>query len=312
MDRITHSTAIDIGGGRRGFRSKDTGAGIPGTVVTATHLNAEQEEIVGAVEKAGFVPDAGDLSQLAKVIQSGAFNWAVATGTANDWNVELALAIEAYKAGRSFRIKPPATNTTTTVKANISHVGDRRVKKSDGSDPAIGDLHVDRYLEVFDDGVNLRILSNLPSDRFSEPYLGFRGEPVTQSFANNVQARVAAYSSMENNLPGAVQAGGIITVGTSGFYAVTANMLALMPGSGGSNYFYAITVSKVDAGGVPIASIAAQPVTVTPASIAANLAGAASGIAKLGAGDKVAAFFVHNQGSAQNMSISLDIEFRGK
>lgn len=36
MDRIDHPTAVDIGGGRRGFRSKDTVAGVPGTVATAT------------------------------------------------------------------------------------------------------------------------------------------------------------------------------------------------------------------------------------------------------------------------------------
>ena len=30
MDRIVHATAVDIGGGKRGFRSKDTVAGVPG------------------------------------------------------------------------------------------------------------------------------------------------------------------------------------------------------------------------------------------------------------------------------------------
>ncbi len=69
MDRIVHATAVDIGGGKRGFRSKDTVAGVPGTVVTAAHMNASQEEIVQAIELGGFVPDAGDFTQLWQVIQ---------------------------------------------------------------------------------------------------------------------------------------------------------------------------------------------------------------------------------------------------
>lgn len=69
MERINHSSAIDIGGGRRGFRSKDTVAGIPGTVATATHLNAVQEELMAVIEAAGFVEDGADLTLLLKALR---------------------------------------------------------------------------------------------------------------------------------------------------------------------------------------------------------------------------------------------------
>lgn len=69
MDRIVHATAVDIGGGKRGFRSKDTVAGVPGTVVTAAHMNASQEEVVRAIELGGLVPDGADFTQLWQVIQ---------------------------------------------------------------------------------------------------------------------------------------------------------------------------------------------------------------------------------------------------
>ncbi|WP_100965368.1 hypothetical protein [Bosea sp. FBZP-16] len=164
MDRIAHSSHVDIGGGRWGFRSKDTVAGQPGTVVTATHMNATQEEMLAIIEKAGFVPDPNDLTQLAQGIQSGALNFAVATGTANAWVVAPALAILAYKAGRVFWIKAPATNTSTTVNANLSGLGNRRIKKSNGSDPAVADLTSGRWYPVFDDGVNLCVTATLPSD----------------------------------------------------------------------------------------------------------------------------------------------------
>lgn len=69
MDRIVHATAVDIGGGKRGFRSKDTVAGLPGTVVTAGHMNAVQEEIMKVIEAAGLSPDDVDLTQLWQAIK---------------------------------------------------------------------------------------------------------------------------------------------------------------------------------------------------------------------------------------------------
>jgi hypothetical protein len=163
MDRIDHPSAIDIGGGRMGFRSKDTVAGVAGTVVTATHMNASQEEIVGAIEAAGFTPDGDDLGQLAQAIQQG-LNFAVATGTANAWVIELPLAPLAYRAGLSLDVVPPATNTSTTVNADVDGLGNRRIKKRDGTDPAIGDLVGGVAYPTLDDGTTIRIMAPLPSD----------------------------------------------------------------------------------------------------------------------------------------------------
>lgn len=89
MDRITHPTAVDIGGGRRGFQSKDTLAGVPGTVVTAAHLNAEQEELMAVIEKAGLVPSPAVLTQLARAIRSQALNFRYTGGTANALTISL-------------------------------------------------------------------------------------------------------------------------------------------------------------------------------------------------------------------------------
>ena len=89
MDRIVHLTAVDIGGGRRGFRSKDTVAGLPGTVVTATHLNAEQEELMAVIEKSGLAGDGADLAQAAKAIRSHRMNYRQAAGTADALTITL-------------------------------------------------------------------------------------------------------------------------------------------------------------------------------------------------------------------------------
>lgn len=295
MDRISHSTAIDIGGGRMGFRSKDTVAGIPGTVVPAGWLNPVQEEIMKVIEACGFEPDSADWSQLAQAIQSGGVNWAIATGTANAWVVAPALAILAYKAGRPFRIKPPATNTSTIVNANISTIGDRRIKKSDGADPAIGDLHVDRYLEVFDDGVNLRVLSTLPSDVIaglnaspSPPQLNFfeLTTLATQSVGSSVVTVVTDFSvSGSKASDAAFSAGGTITVGpkTAGIWTFSQTYLPSQSGGAPS-----ITQAYLQKNGV---SVQNQTVNGT---FCTN-----SGVVRVAAGDTLRMAVWQNSGTPQ-------------
>ncbi|WP_054312927.1 DUF2793 domain-containing protein [Mesorhizobium sp. 1M-11] len=64
MDRVNGQDYVDIGGGRRGFRSQNKLAGVAGTEVTDTFLNNIQEEILKVIEAAGIVPSAADMTQL--------------------------------------------------------------------------------------------------------------------------------------------------------------------------------------------------------------------------------------------------------
>ncbi len=70
MDRVNGADTVDIGGGRRGFRSQNAGAGIAGTEVTALYLNALQEEILTVLQGAGIAPDEDDWTQLWQAIRS--------------------------------------------------------------------------------------------------------------------------------------------------------------------------------------------------------------------------------------------------
>ncbi len=112
--------------------------------------------------------DDGNIANLVRdftrSIQAGKFAYAVATGTANAWVVAPTPALAAYAAGRVLNIIAPATNTSTTVNMNVSGLGNRQIKKADGSDPAIGDLVSGRVYATIDDGANVRILTPLPSD----------------------------------------------------------------------------------------------------------------------------------------------------
>ncbi|MCQ9148162.1 DUF2793 domain-containing protein [Ochrobactrum sp. BTU2] len=69
MDRVNGNNTVDIGEGRRGFRSQNAAAGIAGTEVTDKILNDVQEEICAVIENAGLALDPGNQQQLWEAIQ---------------------------------------------------------------------------------------------------------------------------------------------------------------------------------------------------------------------------------------------------
>lgn len=84
MDRTEGSNFIDIGGGRRGFQDQNAEAGVPGTRVTASFLNAIQEEIMAVIENAGLTADKANWQQLDAAIRK------LAAKIVNDYNIPLA------------------------------------------------------------------------------------------------------------------------------------------------------------------------------------------------------------------------------
>jgi hypothetical protein len=135
-----------------------------GTEWRSALLNLLIANMRSVVTGSGTAKSNLDDALLARAIQSGGMNWAAATGTANNWTIALNQALAAYRAGLPLQIKPPATNTSTTVVATIDGLASRPVKKADGTDPAIGDLVAGRWYPTFDDGTNIRVLATLPSD----------------------------------------------------------------------------------------------------------------------------------------------------
>lgn len=161
MDRINHASAVDIGGGRRGFRSKDTVAGLPGTVVTATHLNATQEETMAVIEKAGLAPDAGDLAQLLRAIRSQRLNFVAAAGVGGTANA-VTLAFEPTFLTLADLVGVPlvsiaeADNTgAMTVKVDALAVTARTWP--DGSPLVIGDVKAGALIIERYDGTAFRM-----------------------------------------------------------------------------------------------------------------------------------------------------------
>ncbi|NKC04296.1 DUF2793 domain-containing protein [Ochrobactrum haematophilum] len=70
MDRVNGNNWVDIGDGKRGFRSQNAAAGIAGTEVTDKILNDMQEEICAVIENSGFELNSENQQQLWEALQT--------------------------------------------------------------------------------------------------------------------------------------------------------------------------------------------------------------------------------------------------
>ena len=198
--------------------------------------------------------DDGDIASLttkiAQTIQAGMFSYVAATGTANAWVLSPTPAVPSYSAGRVLWVIPPATNTSTTVNVNISTLGDRRIKKSDGNDPAIGDLVSGKAVPTIDDGTSIRVIGALASDY---------SQPMNQEFITASKSFVAPASTLWIEGVGGGGAGGASGTGT--IIGIAGNMGA---GGGGGGFFRKVVsgltigstiTATIGAGGVPVNSV---------------------------------------------------------
>lgn len=184
-----------------------------GTEWVSAAINILLAQLRGVVRSGSSVPVTNlDDLLLAKAMVSGHATYAVATGTANAWTVAPALAVPAYAAGRLLNVIAPASNTSTTVNMNVSGLGNRRIKKSDGSDPAIGDLQSGRVYPTIDDGTAIRIITPLPSETLAPPagasttraprLIGFTAGNSGQSVPTSTNTQITGLSVSQNNLFG--------------------------------------------------------------------------------------------------------------
>lgn len=155
MERINGADWVDIGGGRRGFRSQNAIAGVPGTEVTDTFLNSIQEELASFIEATGEQLNAADSGQAARAVQSGRLMYAVAAGTADALTVTLKPAPKSYGDGMLVHVRFAATNTATAPTLNVNGLGAKIVVNADGSPLLPGTLVKGaRGLFAFDQALN--------------------------------------------------------------------------------------------------------------------------------------------------------------
>lgn len=295
MDRITHSSAVDIGGGRRGFRSKDTVGGVPGTVVTATHMNASQEEGMAVIESADLAPDPNDLKQMVKAIRGGRLNWRTAGGTANALTIALAPQLLAYTAGLPLRILSGGNANTGAMTLNIDGLGAKAIVKRSGAAVVAGDVPADSLLNLIYDGTAFRMLGLVASDIVvalnaapSPPQLNFfeLATLATQNVGSGVTTTVTDHAIVGSKASDAAfSAGGTITMGpkTAGIWSFSQAYLPSQTGGAPS-----ITQSYLLKNG---AAVQNQTVTGT---FCTN-----SGVVRVAAGDTLQMAVWQNSGNVQ-------------
>lgn len=261
MDRIDHPTAVDIGDGRRGFRSKDTVAGVPGTVVTATHLNAKQEEIVRAIELSGRTPDRNILTQLAASMRSQRMNKLVAGGTANAVTLATDLAFDdlADLIATPLRWIAAATNTgAMTLKVGALVADD--LTWPDGTAMAAGDIETGALCEALYDGTAFRLFNCL-----SPTFVRNLAVPIPSSIV--VFAASGTYTKPANLVAAKVTmvgAGGAGGVGDSGGY---------WGGGGGAGAEVNAFFLAADLGATEAVTVGAGAPSVPPSGLAGGTAG---------------------------------------
>lgn len=79
------------------------------------------------------------------------------------------ISIFSYTLGVPLSIKVANTNTSTTVNVNVNGLGNVRVKNSNGSDPAIGQLVANGTYQVVYDGTNFVLAGSTAITGFATP-----------------------------------------------------------------------------------------------------------------------------------------------
>lgn len=268
-------------------------------------------QIGRAISEAGLTVDDAELARLAQAIQSGKISYAVATGTENAWIVAPSLAVPAYAAGRVLWIKAPATNTSTIVNMNVSTLGNRRVKKADGTDPSVGDLLAGVWYPTIDDGTNICIVKNLASDINaairSTPVFGLYAAPAASfNVPDNTITQITSFGTVVNNLPGTTFSGGNLTIGLAGYYLISAFLGGNYATQAGSySWVSSINVAAVS-------KIGTSGVSTNTSALGLGTFFSGAGVLPLAAGNVLTLTQKHNSGVTQNAPMGLAAIFLGK
>ncbi len=121
------------------YVDRNSAAAVKGSAVPAAAIEDPQRELAALIIYGGLTPDEDDLTQVAKAIQSGALNYAIAGGTANALTATLNPVPEALAAGLCFLLKIVSTNTGA-VTMNLNGLGVTAVTRADGSPLQKADL----------------------------------------------------------------------------------------------------------------------------------------------------------------------------
>jgi hypothetical protein len=266
MDRIIGVNTIDLGGGRRGFRGKDTVAGIPGTELAATWHNEVQEELIALIEKSGQAPSGVNLLQILQGIRSQAYNYRGAAGTADAITIALdpAPAALAELLGVPLRILTGASANSAAVTLSVNGLAATAVRGADNLELLANELPANTIFEVAYNGAFFQII-NRPVPAAQKAPAAFIMTPSSgQSIAASTQTVVNWFTPINNDTLDSTLAANQVTIGPkdAGWWVLVGKLFYDFPASGVmySNVIIERNGSEISAGNAPgTTSVRARP-----------------------------------------------------
>jgi hypothetical protein len=126
-------------------------SGIEGSIPPAAAIEQPMREIVNVITASQFTPSDGDLAQLLRSIRRQFLNFCIDTGTLNSLVVTLNPPLEQYWQGMPLHVLIGITNTAACV-INVNGLGNRAIKRPDGSDLHAGDMTAGMIANLLDTG----------------------------------------------------------------------------------------------------------------------------------------------------------------
>jgi hypothetical protein len=137
----------------------DPSQGRTGSIPPAAAFEHPQRELVGAIEKSGFISSDNDLLQLAKAVRSQRMNYAVDTGTVNQlvvvFDPPFNTTTNPYTPGLTLHVRVRFNNTgACTINADG---GVRNIIKMNSSPVGAGELSNGCIVQLIYDGSNFQL-----------------------------------------------------------------------------------------------------------------------------------------------------------
>lgn len=227
-----------------GYVDKDVPGAVVGSKVPRQAVEEGQRELQAIIVAAGMVPSHVDLAQVVKAIQSQAFNYAAAGGTANAITAAFTPALVGHLEGMPLRVKIATTNTGPAT------LNGKAIRSLSGGALKAGDMLAGMIAEFFYvQSSDTYVYTSIPQG--VGPYTFGPQYKITASQTWNRPAGVRALM-LEGVAGGG--AGGGATVTTSGNLSVGA-------GGGAGGYFRLLLVAPaasytvtIGAGGAPVSN----------------------------------------------------------
>src|SRR6187455_2282930 len=132
-----------------------------GSIPPAASIEHPQREVVNFIKDSTLTPDAADLHQLARAVQSGYITYAVDQGTASQMAITLTPPPLALKSGFMVKVKPAYTATGPST-LNVNGLGPKPIKKSSNKDIQAADYFAGDLLVLVYDGAQFFMIGSQP------------------------------------------------------------------------------------------------------------------------------------------------------